>query len=118
MRASTTPAITTIAVTRLRKATTRKKMGSHQAPHFPICRVVSEATLTARVFSGDSHRKSGVLQLWFSSKPGGVMLPPEPDELTPLIYSDAGLSASGKEGEMHGARIASLIEPKRSLDEE
>ncbi len=48
----------------------------------------------ARVFSGDSHRESGVYQLWFSSKPGGVMLPPEPDELTSLIYSCEGWSAS------------------------
>ena len=48
----------------------------------------------ARVFSGDAHRESGVYQLWFSSKPGGVMLPPELDELMPLIYSFEGWSAS------------------------
>jgi len=46
------------------------------------------------VFSGDAHRKSGVNQLCFSSKPGGVMLPPEPNELTLMIYSCAALSAS------------------------
>jgi len=69
-------------------------MGSRQAPHFQFCCVVSEATLTSRVFSGDPHRKSGVLQLCFCSKPGGVMLPPEPDELTLLIYSCARLGAS------------------------
>jgi hypothetical protein len=46
------------------------------------------------MFSGDPHRKSGVLQLWFSSKPGGVMLPPELDELALLIYSYAGSVAS------------------------
>jgi hypothetical protein len=69
-------------------------MGSLTAPHFQFAVIVSEATLTARVFSDDAHRKSGVYQLWFSSKPGGVMLPPEPDELTLLIYSRAGSGAS------------------------
>jgi hypothetical protein len=57
-------------------------MGSLTAPHFQFCCIVSEATLIARVFSDDAHRKSGVVQLWFGSKPGGVMLPPELDELT------------------------------------
>jgi len=38
------------------------------------------------VFSGDAHRESGVCQLCFSSKPGGVMLPPELKELTPNVY--------------------------------
>jgi len=46
------------------------------------------------MFSGDAHRKSGVNQLCFGSKPGGVMLPPELDELTLLIYSCAAWSAS------------------------
>jgi len=46
------------------------------------------------VFLGDAHRKSGVFQPWFSSKPGGVMLPPELDELTALMYSSGGWSAS------------------------
>jgi len=70
------------------------KMGSLTAPQFLICCVVSEATLTARVLSGNAHRESGVFQLWFSSKPGGVMLPPEPNELRVLIYSSEVLNAS------------------------
>ena len=73
-------------------------MGNLTAPHFQFCCIVSEATLTARMFSDDAHRKSGVFQLWFGSKPGGVMLPPELDELRPLIYSYAGMRASEKMG--------------------
>jgi hypothetical protein len=95
MVASIAQAIIIIAVIRPRRATTRKaKMGSLTAPHFLIGCVVSKATHTARLFSGDAHRKSGVFQLWFGSKPGGVMLPPELDELTPLIYSYAARGAS------------------------
>ena len=73
----------------------KSKTGSLTASRFPIllCRLKSHADV-GRWFPGDSHRKSGVLQLWFSSKPGGVMLPPEPNELTPLIYSCVGGSAS------------------------
>jgi len=71
------------------------EMGSRTAPHFlPFCCVASEATPTCTRVFGRPARESGVLQLWFSSKPGGVMLPPEPDELTSLIYSCGGGSAS------------------------
>ena len=71
-----------------------KKMGSRTAPHFPtlLCRLESGADC-ARVF-GRRAPQERCVQLWFSSKPGGVMLPPEPDELTLLIYSCQGLSAS------------------------
>jgi hypothetical protein len=47
-----------------------------------LCRLGSDAEIRVR-FQGDAHRESGVYQLCFSSKPGGVMLPPELDELTP-----------------------------------
>jgi hypothetical protein len=70
-------------------------MGSLLAPHFFQFTVSSrKRRRSARLFSSDAHRKSGVIQLWFSSKPGGVMLPPEPDELTLLMYSCSDLSAS------------------------
>ena len=48
------------------------------------------------MFSGDAHRKSGVYQLWFGSKPGGVMLPPELKELRPHVYSSVGRNASAE----------------------
>ena len=64
------------------KDTKNRKRGASQLPVLLICCVASEATLTPRMFSGDAHRKSGVIQLCFGSKPGGVMLPPEPNELT------------------------------------
>jgi hypothetical protein len=35
-------------------------------------------------------------QLLFSSKPGGVMSPPELNELTALVYADAAANASEK----------------------
>jgi hypothetical protein len=40
-----------------------KQKGSLAAPLSLICCVVSEATRTARVFSGDAHRKSGVFSV-------------------------------------------------------
>jgi hypothetical protein len=46
-----------------------KKMGSQTAPHFQLCYVVSEAALTARVFSGDAHRKSGVFSFGSALSP-------------------------------------------------
>jgi hypothetical protein len=69
-------------------------MGSHAAPHFPICCVVSEATLTARMFSGDAHRESGVISFSSALSPVESCSPPEPDELMALIYSCAELLAS------------------------
>jgi hypothetical protein len=74
------------------------------------------------MFSGDAHRKSGVFQLWFISKPGGVMLPPEPDELTPLIYSYKALNASeemekcdgGSNGDRKGTRSYLIKSDSRS----
>ena len=44
-------------------------MGSLAAPHFFVCCVVSEATLTARMFSGDAHRKSGVFSFGSALSP-------------------------------------------------
>jgi hypothetical protein len=44
------------------------------SPFFAICCVVSEATQNGACFRSDAHRESGVFQLSFSSKPGGVML--------------------------------------------
>jgi hypothetical protein len=76
-------------------------MGSLPAPHFFQFAVSPrKRRQPARAFSGDAHRESGVIQLVFSSKPGGVMLPPEPDELTLLMYSCTDVSASEIDREM------------------
>jgi len=58
-----------------------------------LCRLGSDAELHV-CFRGDAHRESGVYQLCFGSKPGGVMLPPELKELTPHVYSWNGKNAS------------------------
>jgi len=57
------------------------EMGSLAAPHFLVCCVVSEATLTARMFSGDAHRKSGVFSF------GSALSPVESCSLQSLLSS-------------------------------
>jgi hypothetical protein len=42
-----------------------------------------------------------VNQLWFSSKPGGVMLPPELDELTPFGLLLRSLKCKQIDREIH-----------------
>ena len=57
------------------------------SPFFQFAVFASEATPNrARVF-GRRAPQERCVQLWFSSKPGGVMLPPELDELSPHVYS-------------------------------
>ena len=46
------------------------------SPFLPICCVVSEATLTARVFSGDAHRESGVFSFRSALSPVESCSPP------------------------------------------
>jgi len=86
MLASIALATTIAAPARRRRATTRNEWGARRLPIFRLlCRLGSEADC-AQVFGRRAPRERCV-QFWFSSKPGGVMLPPEPDELTLLIYS-------------------------------
>jgi hypothetical protein len=95
MGASIALAIIIIAATQRRRATTpRSENGEPDGSPFSIllCRPGSDADC-AYVFGRRAPRER-CDQLWFSSKPGGVMLPPEPDELTLLIYSCARLGAS------------------------
>jgi hypothetical protein len=69
------------------------KWGAWRLPIFLLlCRLGSDADC-AHVFGRRAPQKR-CDQLWFSSKPGGVILPPEPDELTVLIYSCEAESAS------------------------
>jgi hypothetical protein len=57
-----------------------------------LCRLGSDAN-RASVFGRRAPRERCV-QLWFSSKPGGVMSPPKLDELTPNDYSSDLWNAS------------------------
>ena len=86
MRTSIGPPPTIIGIEPPRRATHVKKGKPEGFPYELLCRLGSDAELRV-CFRGDAHRKSGVYQLWFSSKPGGVMLPPELKELWPHVYS-------------------------------
>jgi hypothetical protein len=57
-----------------------------------VCRPGS--ALTARMFHERRAPQKRCVQFWCSSKPGGVMIPPEPDELTIRLYSSDMRNAS------------------------
>src|SRR5215472_4923677 len=63
------------------------KRGAWRLPFLPNCRIVTKARqLHARLFERLAPQKWCV-QFWCSSKPGGVMFPPELAELTSCLYS-------------------------------
>src|SRR6476660_4513355 len=72
----------------------RKKGGTWRFPPFCylLCRLGS--ALEARMFHGRRAPQERCVQLWCSSKPGGVMIPPELYELTNRLYSCGVLNAS------------------------
>ena len=72
----------------------QQKGGTGRFPPFfnLLCRLGS--ALIARMFRGRLAPQERCAQLWFSSKPGGVMSPPELLELSSLMYSLAALFAS------------------------
>src|SRR6266851_10285280 len=71
----------------------QRKRGARRLPFFNLlCRLGSDAN-RASVFGRRAPRERCV-QLWFSSKPGGVMSPPELYELTSHVYSSDSLNAS------------------------
>lgn len=72
-----------------------QKRGAWRLPFFAdlLCRLGS--ALTARMFRERLAPQERCAQLWFSSKPGGVVIiPPELVELTGPVYSRAGRKAS------------------------
>jgi hypothetical protein len=74
-----------------------KQKGEPDGPLFAklLCRLRSAQT--TRMFRERRAPRERCDQLLFSSKPGGVMIPlPEPDELTPRLYSPNLLNASEK----------------------
>ncbi len=90
------------------------RWGARGLPIFRLlCRLGSDADC-AQVFGRRAPRERCV-QLWFSSKPGGVMLPPEPDELTLLIYSCKVCSASEEMEKCKGGqgKRARLLDKER-----
>ena len=92
------------------------KWGARGLPIFRwLCRLGSDADCV-RVF-GRRAPQERCVQLWFGSKPGGVMLPPEPDELTLLIYSCEARSASEKMKKCKGGQTA-VEEVAQLLDKE
>jgi hypothetical protein len=75
----------------------KSKKGNLAAPLLAnlLCRLRSAQT--TRMFRERRAPRERCDQLLFSSKPGGVMIPlPEPDELTPCLYSPNSLIASKK----------------------
>src|SRR5229473_3364515 len=72
------------------------KRGNLAAPPFAflLCRLGS--ALKARMFRERRAPQKRCDQLWCSSKPGGVIIPPELSELTPSLYSFGSLDASGE----------------------
>ena len=68
--ASIAPAITIDVLARHRRATLpKRKWGAGRLPILQLCCVASEAALTARVFSGDAHRESGVFSFGSALSP-------------------------------------------------
>jgi len=59
---------------------------------FLLCRLGS--ALAARMFRERRAPQKRCVQFWCSSKPGGVMIPPELLELTVRLYSSDSLNAS------------------------
>jgi hypothetical protein len=92
----------TATVTILRPNTSSKvsgqkaKGGAKRLPLFAnlLCRLRS--ALEARMFRERRAPQKRCDQLWCSSKPGGVIIPPELSELTPSLYSFGSLDASGE----------------------
>jgi len=79
----------TAVITVLRASTDRssQKGGAGRLPLFAnlLCRLRS--ALTKRMFQERRAPQERCVQLWFSSKPGGVMSPPELLELSSPMYS-------------------------------
>ena len=69
--------------------------GSLAAPPCQFCCVVSEATLTARVFGRRAPRERCV-QLSCSSKPGGVILPSKSSVSSQLRFTPVGGTMQAK----------------------
>jgi hypothetical protein len=71
-----------------------KEKGEPGGSPFPnlLCRPGSAQN--ARMFRERRAPQKRCDQLWFSSKPGGVMFPPELNELTPRLYSSNSPGAS------------------------
>src|SRR6266516_3652431 len=72
------------------------KRGTWRLPFLPNWHIVSKAhQQNARFFKRLAPQKWCV-QFWCSSKPGGVMFPPELVELTSFLYSQKLLDAREK----------------------
>ena len=80
--------------------------GTWRFPLFAIllCRLGS--ALEARMFHGRRAPQERCVQLWCSSKPGGVMIPPELYELTNRFYSCGVLNASEEQVNTRYPQIA------------
>src|SRR4029077_18690787 len=98
---STAVASVTTSTARLRRnnsskrsASNARKGGAWRLPPFAIllCRLGS--ALRARMFRERRAPQKRCDQLSCSSKPGGVIVPPELLELTPCLYSSGSLKAS------------------------
>jgi hypothetical protein len=92
--------------------------GEPDGSPFFVCCVVSEATLTARVFSGDAHRKSGVFSF------GSALSPVESCSLQSLMSSRFSFTPAKPEvqakrwrkckgGSNRGRESATLLDKQR-----
>ena len=99
MTVTTAGIASTIAIIILRHRSNRHttdkiKRGSRAAPPFAILLCRPRSALTARMFRERLAPPERCAQLWFSSKSGGVISPPELVELSSLVYSLATPFAS------------------------
>jgi hypothetical protein len=93
--AGTAGTITVIVrVHRSNSSKVQSKGGAGRLPLFVILLCRLRSALTARMFRERLAPRERCAQLWFSSKPGGVMSPPELIELSCLIYAPATSFAS------------------------
>ena len=108
------PAGVITIITRLQRNTDSKSLERKQKGEpggspfaFLLCRLGS--ALEARMFRERRAPQKRCDQLWCSSKPGGVMVPPELLELTSRLYSSNPLNASEQtENAQFPQRLCSL----------
>ena len=92
-----TPSIITVIIQVHRSSSSiadEFKRGSLAAPPFAILLCRLRSALIARMFRQRLAPRERCVQFWFSSKPGGVMSPPELIELSSPVYSPAKYFAS------------------------
>jgi hypothetical protein len=82
------------------------KNGEPDGSPFFVCCVVSEATLTARVFSGDAHRKSGVFSF------GSALSPVESCSLQSLMSSRFSLLLRSPKCKRRDGEMQRRVKPR------